>query len=138
LYAGKRGIPVWTLEHALDWHQHISNALSHCHIAGVHISLAPLWDYDHFAWYSPPLRRMPEQFTLVVCDGPPERTTPGKRYGLLPVMGKRLVSGCVILLDDVNTDTKDNVVDHWTAERLATIKILKADNFQSFGLILLD
>ena len=137
LYAARRGVPVWTLEDSVDWHERMDAVLSRWHISGVELCLAPLCDYKSFSWYSPPMARMPGQFKLVVCDGPPERTTLGKRYGLLPVMGKRLESGCVILLDDLNTETTDNVVDYWTAERSATTKILKADESQSFGLIFL-
>jgi hypothetical protein len=133
LYAARRGVPVWTLEHSFDWRMRVSNVLCRRHIPGIEVTLAPLWDYENFSWYLPPLMRMPPYFNLVVCDGPPERTTRGKRYGLLPVMGKRLGSGCVILLDDLNT----NVVDHWTTERPVTARILKADESQSFGLIFL-
>ena len=80
---------------------------------------------------------MPAHFNLVIWDGPPERTTRGKRQGLLPVMDKHLAMNCVILLDDYDTEAADNVVDHWTVERSAATRILKADQSQSFGLIFL-
>jgi hypothetical protein len=138
LYAGRRGVSVWTLEHDFDWHTRVSNVLSNRHISGVELSVAPLCDYGTFSWYAPSLSRMPAQFKLVVCDGPPQHITRAKRYGLLPVMGKRLAGNCVILLDDLNIEVADNVIDHWTAERMAMTKILKADESQSFGLMFLD
>ena len=138
LYAARRGVSVWTLEHAFDWHKRVSNVLSNRHISRVELSLAPLRDYGTFSWYAPPLTLMPAQFKLVVCDGPPERTTRGKRYGLLPVMGNRLASNCVLLLDDLNIELEDNVIDLWAVERVAMTKILKADESQSFGLMFLD
>jgi Methyltransferase domain len=138
LYAGRRGVPLWTLEHDFAWHKRIANVLSDRHISSVNLSLAPLRDFGSFSWYAPPLTLMPAEFKLVVCDGPPERTTRGKRFGLLPVMGKRLASNCVILLDDLNIELEDNVIDHWAAERVAMTKILKADESQSFGLIFLE
>ena len=127
------GAALCALEHAFDWHKRMSNALTTCHINGVELALAPLRDYENFSWYSPPLAHMPGNFNLVVCDGPPERTTLGKRYGLLPVMDKRLARNCVIILDDYDTETADNVVDHWTAERSAATRILKADQSQSLA-----
>ena len=138
LYAVRRGVSVWTLEHDFDWHKRMSKVLSNRHISGVELSLAPLCDYGSFSWYAPPLTIMPAQFKLVVCDGPPERTTRGKRYGLLPVMGKRLASNSGILLDDLGIELEDNVIDLWAVERFAMTKILKADESQSFGLIFLD
>ena len=138
LYAARRGIPVWTSEHAFDWHKRMANALTSRCISGVELVLAPLHDYENFSWYSPPLKHMPAHFNLVVCDGPPERTTWDKRYGLLPGIDKRLARNCVIILADYDTESADNVVDHWTAERSAATKILKADQSQSFGLIFLD
>jgi hypothetical protein len=137
LYAGRRGVPVSTLEHSHDWHERMADVLSRYQVAEVKLCLAPLREYEKFSWYSPPWELMPGHFSLVICDGPPERTTKGKRYGLLPVMGERLASGCVILLDDLNTDSEDNILAKWTAERSVTSKILKADESQSFGLIFL-
>ena len=138
LYAARRGIPVWTLEHAFDWHKRMLNALTTCHISGVELALTPLRDYETFSWYSPPLTRMPAHFNLVVCDGPPERTTWGKRHGLLPVMDKHLAANCVVILDDYDAEAADSVADHRTVERSAATKILKADESQSFALIFLS
>jgi hypothetical protein len=93
LFAGRRGIPVWTLEHDPEWYEHIAAALRRFRIEGVELVFAPLRDYGDYSWYDVPMERMPERFGVVVCDGPPQKTTPGDRYGLLPVMQDRLGPG---------------------------------------------
>ena len=62
----------------------------------------------------PPLAEMPGQFAMVVCDGPPG-TTPGGRYGLLPVMGSSLAPGCQILLDDAAREDEKIIAARWAA-----------------------
>src|SRR5581483_3617193 len=136
LYAGSRGVPVWSLEHDAAWHQETAKMLHRYSIPGVELCRAPLSNYGDFAWYSPPLGRMPAGFSFVVCDGPPERTTRGRRYGLLPVMSERLVADCVILVDDVDL-AAESVLYLWKTQRPSMIKILKADESQSFGLMFL-
>src|SRR5881396_3334352 len=87
--AGRRGVEVWSLEHDLEWRRRVSAALRE-HVAGqVYLWLSPLGDYGAFDWYAAPLPLMPEQFRLVVCDGPPDGTR-GGRFGLLSVIGNRL------------------------------------------------
>jgi predicted O-methyltransferase YrrM len=116
LFATRRGIPVWTLEHNADWYKQTLATLSRYGIDGVELLLTPLRSYDGFSWYDPPLDRMPKRFGTVVCDGPPKKTTPGDRYGLLPVMRNRLGSGTVILLDDVEMHNPDPVLSRWVQE----------------------
>ena len=76
-------------------------ALQRHHISNVNVCLSPLRSYGEFSWYELPSGGLPEEFRLVICDGPPE-STPGGRYELLPVLGPRLSKGTVILLDDAN------------------------------------
>src|SRR5207244_2749488 len=81
------------------WVRRVGAALRD-HVAGqVYLWLSPLSDYGAFDWYAAPLPLMPEEFRLVVCDGPPDDTR-GGRFGLLSVIGDRLPPGAVILLDD--------------------------------------
>jgi hypothetical protein len=58
---------------------------------------------------------MPDNFFLVVCDGPPRRTK-GGRYGLVPIMRERLKSGCIILLDDAGRDEELTIAKRWAGE----------------------
>jgi hypothetical protein len=82
----------------------------------VHPILAPLSDYGEFAWYgSPELESMPNNFSLVIADGPPENTK-GGRYGLLPVMHAQLAPGAVILLDDAERVSEQTVLNQWQAQ----------------------
>jgi hypothetical protein len=138
LFAGRRGIPVWTLEHDVEWYERTLIALRKYRISGIELCLAPLRDHGSFTWYEPPLDYMPVRFQLVVCDGPPKINTPGDRYGLLPVMREYLCANTVILLDDVNAYSEDAVLSRWLIERPATGKILKDEGSHSFALIVLD
>jgi hypothetical protein len=74
-----------------------------------------LIEYGEFVWYDPPLAQMPEAFSLVICDGPPG-TTKGGRYGLLPVLGKRLPPGATILLDDAGRPAETELIRRWEGE----------------------
>ncbi|HEY0386090.1 MAG TPA: hypothetical protein VGC64_08760 [Pyrinomonadaceae bacterium] len=120
LLAGKRGVGVWSLEHLPEWQQRVESALKQSGIPNVHVCLAPLKSYGAFSWYDAPLLTMPENFQLIVCDGPPE-ITPGGRYGLLPVMRERIHAGASILLDDANRASESRVLKMWAAEAKMSI-----------------
>ena len=94
------GITIWSLEHDPYWQARIEEVLEHYHIPGVELCLAPINDYGEFGWYAPPFQRLPKTFRIVICDGPPQKTTLGGRYGLLPVMRDRLARESLILLDN--------------------------------------
>ena len=115
ILCGKRNIAVWSLEHYDEWRQRVSGVLSDNDIAGVHVCAAPLIEYGEFVWYDPPLTKMPEAFSLVICDGPPG-TTKGGRYGLLPVLDKRLPPGATILLDDAGRPAETELIRRWENE----------------------
>lgn len=112
--AGRRGIPVWSLEHNPAWHARVAGALRAAGIAGVHLSLVPIERRGDYSWYAAPTD-LPAQFGLVVCDGPPG-DTPGGRYGLLPTMGGRLRSGSVVLLDDTARAAERETAERWSQE----------------------
>jgi hypothetical protein len=114
LLAGRRGVEVCALEHDKEWYNVTANALRRHRIRGVQLYLAPLHDYGGFTWYSSP-DGIPPFFSFIVCDGPPE-LTPGGRYGLLPVMHKRLTKGSVILLDDAGTKAGSEAISRWALE----------------------
>lgn len=112
LLAARRGVDVWTLEHFPDWHSRVSEALLRYSLPHINNILAPLKDYGDFSWYDPPLEQMPEQFALVVCDGPPG-TTKGGRVGLVPVLKTRLSPGAIILLDDAHREEEARAMAQW-------------------------
>lgn len=115
LLAGRRGFETWSLEHHPEWHARVGAALAEHNVPRAHLALAPLKSYGEFSWYDPPLAEMPDAFRLVVCDGPPW-TTPGGRYGLLPVMHGRLPKGSLVLLDDANRPDEQSALTRWSDE----------------------
>jgi hypothetical protein len=115
LLAGRRGFETWSLEHHPEWHARVGAALEGHNVPRARLALAPLKSYGDFSWYDPPLAEMPDAFRLVVCDGPPW-TTPGGRYGLLPVMHGRLPAGSLVLLDDANRPDEQEALRRWSEE----------------------
>jgi hypothetical protein len=102
---------VWTLEHDAAWHAIVAGELERHRISSVHLCLAPIKDLGGgVSWYDAPLDQLPRTFALVVCDGPPNWTTPGGRYGLIPAMRDRLPKDWNILLDDPKAANKTGLL----------------------------
>jgi predicted O-methyltransferase YrrM len=138
LFAGRRGVKIWTLEHDPEWYERIASVIRRFNIKGVELVLAPLRNYGEFVWYDAPVDRMPQWFSLVVCDGPPQRTTKGDRYGLLPVMRDRLNAGSVILFDDVKTEGPDPIISRWVQETKACVKTFSSRPSDSYAVIVIQ
>jgi predicted O-methyltransferase YrrM len=115
MVAQRTGQRVWSLEHQPCWAERVRATLRRHRINRVEVCLAPLRDYGPYTWYDPPPERLPADFALVVCDGPPG-DTPGGRYGLLPVLRRHLRPGCVVMLDDVNREGEKETIRRWSAE----------------------
>ncbi len=130
LLAGRRGVPVHSLEHSQSWQQRVLKVLTENQVGNVEVIASPLRDYGSFAWYDAPLETLPEQFQLVVCDGPPGKTK-GGRYGLMPVFGQRLRKGAVIVLDDAQRAGEIEMVNRWQDEMDLSLQIFNkpAGNF---------
>lgn len=112
---GRRGIPVWTLEHHPEYFSYNQQILKHLGLPNVHLTLAPLRDYGEFSWYDPPLDELPRDFGLVIADGPPGDVK-GGRLGLLPVLRSHFAPGVVILLDDAEREREKAVLERWKSE----------------------
>lgn len=119
--AQRRGIKVWTLEHHPEWAERMRSELRTWGINAVELCQAPLKKFGEFAWYDPPLERMPSNFSLAICDGPPG-DTPGGRYGMLPTLSRKFRTGCVILLDDYERADEQAAAGRWVAETGATLE----------------
>jgi hypothetical protein len=117
--AQHRGHDHWALEHLPDWAAKLHRLLVRHRLHAVRLSTAPLKNHGGYAWYDPPLERMPRAFSLVVCDGPPADTV-GGRYGLVPVMHRRLAPGCVLLLDDAEREHERAIARRWAYELQAS------------------
>lgn len=113
--ARRSGQRVWSLEDNPFWASVVRAALRRFEIETVEVCAAPLRDYGDYVWYDPPYDSLAAQYALVVCDGP-QGTTPGGRYGLIPVLGRHLKSGCVVLLDDASRDGEQEVLARWDDE----------------------
>ena len=128
IIAKKRGYSHWALEHSQEWALRVERILTRYAIdSTVVLCINPLKDYGEFCWYNPPLKSMPGAFDLVICDGPPS-STKGGRYGLVPIMKKRLRPGCTILLDDGEREQERTVADRWNTECDASFHICGYSN----------
>jgi predicted O-methyltransferase YrrM len=121
--AKKQGQSHFVLEHNSEWAIKVKKYLNRYKIDSVVQCTKPLKDYGDFCWYDVPLESMPDSFSLVVCDGPPG-STKGGRYGLAPIMRKRLKPGCVILLDDAGREQELAIAKLWEVELDAPIDLL--------------
>lgn len=120
--ADKTGNKVWSLEHNPVWAEKVRVSLQSFNVQSVELCVNDLRDYGLYSWYDPPKERLPSNFALVVCDGPPA-ATPGGRYGLLPVMKPHLKPGCDILLDDVYRAKEQEIAARWAKELGTTYNI---------------
>lgn len=109
----KTGREIWALEHSEHWGTNTSQFLQELEITAVHLCVRPLRNYGDFSWYDPPLGTMPDNFGLVICDGPPGHGH-GGRYGLLPIMRHRLANNCTILLDDTIREEEKTIAERWS------------------------
>jgi methyltransferase family protein len=113
--ASRRGIQLHSLEHNPEWHARVSDAIAHFHLTNVTVHLAPLRDFGSFDWYDTTLDDLPNDFSLVVCDGPPG-VTRGGRSGMLPMMRGKLAKTVSILIDDTNRDAEGQLARKWIGE----------------------
>jgi predicted O-methyltransferase YrrM len=112
---GRRGLPVWTLEHHPEYFRYTGECLERYGLTNVHLTLAPLRDYGEFCWYDAPLDVLPGDFGLVIADGPPGDVK-GGRFGLLPVLRSHFAPGVVVLLDDAERAQEKAVLQKWESE----------------------
>jgi hypothetical protein len=112
---GRRGIPVWTLEHHPEFFGQTEETLKTLGLTNVHLALSPLRDYGEFCWYDPPLDALPRDFSLIVADGPPGDVK-GGRFGLLPILRSHFAPGVVVLLDDAERPREKAVLEKWESE----------------------
>lgn len=110
---GCLGVPTWSLEHHPEWANRVRRALERIDARSVSVHDTPLRSYGELDWYSVP-DELPEQFDLVVCDGPPGQTR-GGRQGLWTVLTDRIMSA-TILLDDAHRPAEQELLATLRAE----------------------
>ena len=112
--AKKRGKSHWVLEDKAEWTVRVQQFLKRYNLDTVVLCETSLKGFGSFSWYDAPVESMPD-FDLVICDGPPFSTN-GGRYGLAPIMKKRLKRGCIILLDDAGREQERAIAERWKTE----------------------
>lgn len=115
IIAQQNGRCLWSLEHSRPWGRKVRDELRTYRIDSVNMFVKPMKDYGEYTWYDAPLDKLPGNISLVVCDGPPG-STPGGRYGLVPVMKRRLAPGAVILLKDGIREGEQAIASRWVEE----------------------
>jgi len=120
------GKTIWSLEDNHKWGEIVNRYIRNNNINSVHLFIKSLKAYRDFSWYDPPSEMMPDDFSLVVCDGPPGKTA-GGRYGFVPVMGTHLKSGTVILLDDADRKPEQDIAARWANELKTSLEIFGQD-----------
>lgn len=111
----ERGQQLHSLEHHEQWAARQRRFLDQLDIRSVTLHLAPISSYGTFDWYQAPLEKMPRDFNLVICDGPPGSTR-GGRTGMLPIMRKQLAPHCRIFVDDVNRPDESAMLKRWAEQ----------------------
>lgn len=112
--------PLVSLEHHEQWLALVKANAQIARCANVSILNAPLISYGAYSWYGVDHLTLPACFGLVICDGPPG-DTPGGRYGLVPVLRKRLLAGTLVLLDDTQRQSEQDIAIRWQRELPADI-----------------
>ncbi len=112
----KHGVPVHVLEHHPDWAEHMRQIVRHHRLHTTTVLHAPLRSYGDFDWYDISSLPSESEYRMVVCDGPPGKST-GERFGLLPVVGQRLAADCRILLDDTHRRRERSIIQRWNGLR---------------------
>jgi len=115
LFAARRGVKVYSLEHFDEWGARVLGCIQQFGIPNVDILSTPLRNFGEFEWYDVPLADLPANFSLFLCDGPPGETR-GGRYGLWPVMRERLAPNAVIILDDTEREGELEVLRRWQSD----------------------
>jgi len=115
LAADRAGRRLFSLENDSFWAEKVRGILRRYGISSVEVLASELRSYGAYSWYDPPFDALPKDFSLVVCDGP-QGTTPGGRYGLLPLMRAHLRPGCIILLDDAHRPAEREIGARWARE----------------------
>ena len=97
--AERAGVELHALENNPDWHARVTGTIRELGLTNVTVHLAPLRGFGDFDWYNAPLAELPNDFGLVVCNGPPADGRGGRR-GTMPMIREKLEPGCLIILDE--------------------------------------
>lgn len=109
--------PLIVLEHNYEWYNYLKKIFHKLNYHHVQLNHMPLHNYGDYTWYSVTKLKLPAKCVeLVICDGPPG-STPGGRYGLMPVLSHYLSDNCVVLLDDTHREFERDIIQAWQKYR---------------------
>ncbi len=114
--AAHTGNTLYVIEHSREWFTRVQESLDALGIGSVSVIYAPLKDYGDYHWYEISHEMNRHRYAMVICDGPPG-DTPGGRYGFMPLLGRCLTDGCVILLDDASREAEQETARRWCDEQ---------------------
>lgn len=130
--AGITGREVWALENDPLWAQRVEQVMSKLQLTSVRVCVQPLKNFGDFSWYDPPLDSIPQNFSLVICDGPPGNVR-GGLSGFLPIMRDYLADRVTILVNNIAREEEKAVAYLWARSLRATVENLGVK--QSFAAI---
>lgn len=127
IIAQRRNLELYSLEHQEVWAEKVRNHQRAQGVKNAKVLVCPITSFGDFDWYDAPVNEMPNNFSLIICDGPPGQTK-GGRYGLLPVMVNNLRAKSLILFDDYVRDGEKTVVEKWKKEYNISVNVYDTDD----------
>jgi hypothetical protein len=124
------GFRVYSLEQEAEWASAVKEVLSRHGLHRVTVLEAPIRRYGEHAWYDTSNLRLPQQFGIVICDGPFVSVDLGEpaysnwRYGVLEHLARTHSSFEALLLDDVEEPRAPAMLHAWTERFGTSVKIL--------------
>jgi hypothetical protein len=136
--AERNDFDVFCLEQDPEWAAKARRTLKHEKLARVHVLDAPLTRYGDYVWYDVAGHVLPDDTTLVICDGPfvgkelDEEAYASWRYGIMPFLRGRQFG--TLLLDDCDESRAQPVLERWRNEFGVKIEVVTSAT-GDFGVI---
>ncbi len=120
--ARQLGGRIWAVEHHPGWAGWVRRALERDELGDIATVVdAPLEPHpralDGAPWYAETaLEELPAAgIELLIVDGPPGYGDgmASSRYPALPVLGRRLADGALVVLDDAQREAEGEILDAW-------------------------
>ncbi|MFK8009458.1 MAG: hypothetical protein AB8H03_24060 [Saprospiraceae bacterium] len=122
IIAERRNLQLYSLEHQEVWANKVRTYQKEQGVTKAKVLTCPIVPYDNFDWYDVPMKDVPDNFSLIICDGPPAQTR-GGRSGLLPVLAKKFAPKTLILFDDYSRKGEQEIVKEWKGKYDLTVSV---------------
>lgn len=116
---------LWVIEHNAHWSNVIRSWIERYEIAKAHVIASPAELFDGFVWYVLDPARLPQGFSLVLCEG--SSALPASARGVVERLADRLDHRCVILARNAKRPRDLKFVSDWAKSQGAPI-ILQEGN----------